>query len=74
MGKTITVGDVPFVGDFFLIDNGTEQVLFDSRKDGGDVEPLLCIAPVVWMETKTVGTRSKRPMFFIYIKTEWEGE
>jgi hypothetical protein len=42
----VTLGDIPFFGDFIMADDDG-NVLFDSRIDGGDVPPLLTIAPVV---------------------------
>lgn len=43
---TIRLIDLPFFGHFTVTEYGTDAVLHDSRKDGGDVPPLLCIAPV----------------------------
>lgn len=47
MKNYITLNDVPFYGHFILTADGTDTVLHDSRTDGGDVPPLLTIAPVV---------------------------
>ena len=46
MTNPITLNDVPFYGDFILTDE-TGNVLHDSRVNGGDVPPLMTIAPVV---------------------------
>lgn len=46
MTNHITLNDVPFYGDFILTDE-TGNILHDSRVNGGDVPPLMTIAPVV---------------------------
>ena len=62
--KSISISDIPFSGDFIMKDV-TGNILFDSYKDGYDVSPFLCIAPVVALYVK-----DNRIVF--EIKTEWE--
>ena len=61
----ITLNEVPFYGHFTLSEYGTDTILHDSRKDGGDVPPLLCLAPVTAI-TIVDG------IFRIEIMTEWK--
>lgn len=45
--KHNTIDDIPVFLPFVIVDEETGNILHDYRKDGGDVPPLLCIAPVV---------------------------
>lgn len=65
MKNHVILNDVPIVGDFLLIDSETETVLHDSTVDGGDVPPLLCIAPVVSISVV-------HGLFRIDVLTHWE--
>lgn len=47
----IRLDDIPFSGDFIIKDM-TGRILHDSRTDGGDVPPLLTLAPVINMTAK----------------------
>ena len=62
----ITINEVPFYGHFTLTEYGTDNVLHDSRTDGGDVPPLMCIAPVTAITIDD-------GIFRIEIMTEWKG-
>ena len=48
----VRLNDIPFSGNFIIKEIMTGRVLHDSRMDGGDVPPLLCIAPVISMTAK----------------------
>ena len=48
-GKVLRLGDLDFSGDWVGIDVDHATILHDSRKDGGDVSPLLSLAPVSFM-------------------------
>lgn len=61
----VQLGEVPFYGDFLLYEYGTGHLLHDSRKDAGDVPPLLYIAPV---KSITI----KDGLFNIEVLTEWK--
>ena len=48
-GDVVRLGDLLIEGTIIVVDVMTNKTLHDSRKNGGDVDPLLTQAPVSWI-------------------------
>ena len=61
------MGDLLIEGTIIIVDVMTNKTLHDGRKDGGDVDPLLTLAPVSWI-ILTDGTA----MIYVFTDLGWE--
>lgn len=66
-GEVVRFGDLLIEGTIIIVDVMNGKTLHDGRKDGGDVDPLLTLAPVSWI-VLTDGTA----MIYVFTDLGWE--
>lgn len=64
-GEVVRFGDLHIAGEIIIVDVMTRKTLHDGRKDGGDVDPLMTMAPVSWIVLMD-------GVAVVYVFTDWD--